>query len=291
MMRFGALIALGVAFFVGAASLTAQQRRALKVYVSADMEGVAGVVTSASASPEQLTREVNAAVEAAVAAGATEVVVSDSHGSGQNIDPELLHPAAKLVRGFPRPLDMMQGLDTTFAAVMFIGYHASEGNVEGTLAHTMSGSTVLSVKLNGREVSEAGFNAAVAGHFRVPVVMISGDDALAAETKALLGDVETAVVKKSLGRHSAVAPHPDSAVALIRTAAATALSRLDDFEPFRLSAPISVDVSFKSASEAEIAAFFPEIERLDAHSVRYVAPDMPRAAAFIIGLMFLRDGS
>lgn len=280
--------------------LSAQRSDGLKVYISADVEGVGGVVSGRQSSAtgaqyggtrEQLTKEVNAAVRAAVDAGASDVLVSDSHGTGQNIIPELLHPAARLVRGFPRPLDMMEGLDGSFNAVMFIGYHAGEQSTGGTLAHTMSGSRILSVRLNGVEVSEAGFNAAVAGHFGVPVVMVSGDDAFAVETRELLGDLETAVVKYSLGRYSAETIPPDSAVSRIRVAAAAALARLGEFEPFVLDLPITVDVTFKTASAAEVAAFFPGIERVGAHGIRYVASDMREAAALVIGLMFLRDGS
>ncbi|MGW8264924.1 MAG: M55 family metallopeptidase, partial [Longimicrobiales bacterium] len=155
----------------------------LKVYISADMEGVAGVVTGDHLGPsgfeyqkarEWLTDEVNTAIQAAKAAGATEILVSDSHGNGENILLDRLPADVLLVRSWPRPLMMMEGIDDTFDAVLFIGYHASTTNTRGVRAHTMSSANLTGVKLNGVAVPEAAINAAIAGHFGVPVIFISG---------------------------------------------------------------------------------------------------------------------
>ena len=124
-----------------------------------------------------MTLEVNAAIAGAAEAGATEFIVGDSHAGAQNIDIELLDKRARLIRAWPRPLEMMQGVDSACDAVIFVGYHAREGAAEGVLAHTFTGSVV--VKLNGVEVPEAGFNAAIAGDFGVPVVFVSGDQTIA----------------------------------------------------------------------------------------------------------------
>ena len=148
---------------------------------------------------EFMTQEVNAAIEAAFEAGATEIVVSDSHGNGQNLLIEKLPKNILLVRAWPRPLMMMQGIDETFAGVIFIGYHTGTTNPQGVRAHTMSSARLADVRLKGVSVSEAGINAAIAGHFNVPVIMVSGDDAVVKETTTLLGDVEGAVVKWSYG--------------------------------------------------------------------------------------------
>ena len=143
----------------------AAQVRKVKIYISADMEGVVGVVTGEQLGPtgfeyqrfrEFMTQEVNAAIDAAFAGGATEILVSDSHGNGQNLLLEKLPKNITLVRSWPRPLMMMQGIDETFAGAIFIGYHASTTNTEGVRAHTMSSATLADVRLNNVSVPEAG---------------------------------------------------------------------------------------------------------------------------------------
>ena len=161
----------------------ARQPKNLKVYISADMEGIGGVSTwkvQAGSKGREfekfarlMTQEVNAAIAGAFDAGATDVLVSDSHGDAQNIDIELLDKRARLVRAWPRPLGMMQGIDETIEAVIFVGYHASEDSPAAILSHTMLGDG-FKIKLNGKEVPEAGLSAAIAGDFGVPVVFLSG---------------------------------------------------------------------------------------------------------------------
>src|SRR5262245_47396140 len=180
------------------------QNRPMKIYISADMEGIVGVVTNEQLGPqgfeyarfrEFITQEVNAAIQGAFDAGASEVVVSDSHGNGQNLLIEKLPKDVLLIRAWPRPLMMMQGIDETFAGAIFIGYHTATTNPQGVRAHTISSARLADVRLNGKSVSEAGLNAAIAGHFNVPVIMVSGDDVVVKETQALLGDIEGAIVK------------------------------------------------------------------------------------------------
>jgi D-amino peptidase len=211
-------------FVIGVAVTVNAQEKRLKIYISADMEGVVGVVTAEQLGPqgfeyqrfrEFMTQEVNAAIEAAFAAGATEVVVSDSHGNGQNLLIEKLPKNILLVRSWPRPLMMMQGIDETFAGAIFLGYHSGTTNQQGVRAHTISSARLADVKLNSISVPEAGINAAIAGHFNVPVIMISGDDIAVKETAALLGDVEGAVVKLASGFHSAKTLMPEAAYQLI----------------------------------------------------------------------------
>jgi D-amino peptidase len=199
------IIRVIVVVLLTVASTVAQENK-LKVYISADMEGVGGVSTwDVQATPQGreyekfrrlMTQEVNAATAGAYDAGATDVLVSDSHGDAQNIDVELLDRRARLVRAFPRPLGMMQGIDNTFSAAVFIGYHASQGQANAVLAHSFSGR--MAVRLNGTVVPEAGFNAAIAGEFGVPVVFVSGDQAISEEAKRLLGPIETASVKQAI---------------------------------------------------------------------------------------------
>ncbi len=191
MMRQVILTCVAGLFLVAAVNA---QPKSLKVYISADMEGIGGVDTSVQVSAQGreyekfrrlMTLEVNSAIAGAFDAGATEILVSDSHGDAQNIDIELLDKRVRLVRAWPRPLMMMQGIDRSFDAVVFVGYHAHEGQGTAIISHTFTGAEDIS--LNGKSVGEAGFNAAIAGEFGVPVVFVSGDQTIADEVRRLLG--------------------------------------------------------------------------------------------------------
>ncbi len=268
---------------------SASAQDGLKVYISADMEGVVGVVTGDHLGPtgfeyqqarKWLTSEVNAAIRAARSAGATEIVVSDSHGNGENILLDEIPRGVRLVRSWPRPLAMMQGIDESFDAVLYIGYHASTTNAEGVRAHTMSSGTLTAVKLNGVAVPEAVINAAIAGHFGVPVVMISGDDAIVAEAQGQLGDLEGAVLKWNYGFHSAMTVTPEEGQEIIADKVSAALARLGDFEPYRLEGPIEVEVSFKNYLAAELLAYLPIVERVDSHTISFTGKDMVEVSKF-----------
>ena len=268
----------------------AQAAAGPKVYISVDLEGVAGVVTGDQLGPpgfeyerfrEFMTNETLAAIEGARAAGATEFVVSDSHGNGESLLIEKFPKDVTIVRAWPRPLMMMQGIDDSFAAVLFIGYHASTVNPSGVRAHTVSSATFADVRLNGASVSEAAFNAAIAGHFGVPVVMISGDDAIVKEATAVLGPIETATVKWAYGFHSARTVTPQASCDLIRERAKSALARWKSFRPYRIGEPVDLDIRFKNYRPAEVLAYLPIVTRTDAHSVRYRAKDILEAARFV----------
>jgi D-amino peptidase len=261
-----------------------------KIYISADMEGIAGVVTNEQLGPtgfeyarfrEFMTEEVRTAVEAAREGGAGEIVVSDSHGNGQNLLIEKLPADVTIVRSWPRPLMMMEGIDASFAGAIFIGYHASTTNPQGVRAHTMSSATLADVRLNGVSMPEAGINAAIAGHFGVPVIMISGDDAIAAEAGRLLGGIETAVVKWAIGFHSARTRTPEAARQVIRERVLAAMKRLGDFKPYRLSAPVELDLRFKNYRPAELLAYLDTVKRTDAHSIRFTGKDVLEVSRFL----------
>ena len=271
-------------------SRPAAPQSGLKVYISADMEGVAGAVTGDQLGPggfeygafrEYMTREVLAAIEAAREMGATEIVVSDSHGNGENLLLDLLPEDVLLVRSWPRPLMMMEGIDESFDAALLVGYHASTGNPSGVRAHTMSSANLAGLKVNGVETPEAGVSALIAGHFGVPVVMISGDDAIAAEATGLLGDIETAVVKWSYGFHSARTLMPGPAREEIARRTRAALGRLGDFRPYRVEGPLTLDLTFKNYTPAELLAYLPNVDRVDSHTVRFVARDAVELSKFI----------
>jgi D-amino peptidase len=272
------------------ASTAAAQTRGLKVYISADMEGIGGVVTDQQLSPtgfeyakarEFMTEEVLAAIAASREAGATEIVVSDSHGNFQNLLLEKLPKDVQVIRGGPRPLSMMQGIDATFDAVLFIGYHSSTTNPAGVRAHTISSARLADVRIDGVSMPEAGINALIAGHFRVPVVMISGDDAAVAEARRIIGDVEGAIVKESYGFHAAKTLTPEAARDRVREAVLRALQNRARFKPLAPKSPSTLELRFKNYRPAEILAFLPIVERVDAHAVRYVGRDILEVARFL----------
>ena len=262
----------------------------MKIYISADMEGVVGVVTGDQLTPQGfeyerfrgfMTQEVNAAIEGARAAGATEIVVSDSHGNGQNLLIEKLPRDVLVVRSWPRPLMMMEGIDASFAGAIFIGYHSSTTSMEGVRAHTISSARLADVKLNGLSMSEAGINAAIAGQFNVPIIMVSGDNVVVKETTALLGDLEGAVVKWATGFHSATTMTPEASYQLIREKVQKAVSRIKDFKPYKISSPVKLDVRFKNYRPSEMLSYLSIVERTDSHSIRFVGKDMIEVSKFL----------
>lgn len=268
----------------------AQAQRPLKIYISADMEGVSGTVTGDQLGPggfeyerfrQFMTQEVLAAIEAAKAAGATEILVSDSHGNGENLLIERLPVDVSVVRSWPRPLMMMQGIDSSFSAALFIGYHASAANPRGVRAHTISSARFADVRLNGRSVTEGAINAAIAGYYGVPVVMVSGDDAAVAEVKALLGDIEGAVVKWNYGFHSARTLTPEAGARLIGEKVTAALKRVGQFKPHLLQGAVTLDLQFKHYRPAEMLAYLPIVQRTDARTIRYVGSDMLAISKFL----------
>jgi D-amino peptidase len=265
----------------------------LKVYISVDMEGVAGVVTADQLLPSGfeyerfrrfMTDEAVAAVRGAQAAGATEVVVSDSHGNGESLLVELFPKDVRIVRSWPRHGEMMAGLDSSFAAALFVGYHASTTNPKGVRAHTISSAHFTRVALNGTAVTEAELNAAYAGAMGVPIVFISGDDVAISEVTTRLGEMQSVVTKKSLGFHSAESLTPAAACDKIYEGAMAAVAHRDQRKPYVITAPVTLDISFKNYTSAEILAYLRSVERTDSHSIRFVGRDMAEVMDFIVFL-------
>jgi D-amino peptidase len=265
-------------------------QRPLKVYISADMEGIAGVVSTDQLGPtsfeyqrarEWMTGEVNAAIAGARDAGATEVLVSDSHGNGQNILIELLPNDVRIVRSWPRQLMMMEGIDSTFDAAIFIGYHASTTNSMGVRAHTISSANLAAVSLNGVYVPEAGINAAIAGRFGVPVVLVTGDDAAVEETRKIVGSIEGAVVKRAISFHAANTMTPKAAQELIREKARAAVTARKNYRPYVLKTPIELELTFKNYRPAEMLAFLPYIQRTASHTIKFMGKDIIEISKFL----------
>lgn len=279
---------MAVLWLCGAGSAPgAEPVRKLKVHISVDMEGIVGVVSGDQLGPSEfeyqrfrefMTREAAAAVQAAREAGATEVVVADSHGNGQNLLIEQLPKEVSVVRSWPRPLGMMGGIDASFDAAIFIGYHASTDNPRGVRAHTFRSALYTHVGMSGRAISEGWMNAALAGHFGVPVVMASGDDVAMAELRQQLGDLETAEVKRSLGFHSAETLTPAAAVDLIGRKVRAGLARRGEFKALKLEGPPALEIGFKHYLAAEVASYLPGAERTDAHSLRFRVKDIVEAS-------------
>jgi D-amino peptidase len=289
--RLGLMLSAVFCLVLTAPALTAStQTRKLKIYISADMEGVVGVVTADQLGPqgfeynrfrEFMTEEVKAAIGAAFDAGATEIVISDSHGNGENLLIEKLPKNVTIVRSWPRPLMMMQGIDETFDGAIFIGYHTSTTNTAGVRAHTISSARLADVRLNGISMPEAGINAAIAGSFNVPVIMISGDDAIVKEATDLLGDIEGAVVKWAVSFHSAKTLTPEMAYELIREKTKKAIQRIKDFKPYKVKQPVQLDVRFKAYRPSELLAYLPIVQRTDSHSIRFVGKDIIEVSKFL----------
>ncbi len=268
---------LSIIVLLSVSVLQAQAPRARRIFISVDMEGITGVVQPAQLGPdgfeyqrarEWMTAEVNAAIAGIRDAGPAEIVVCDSHGNGQSVLIDKLPDDVRIVRGFPRPMEMMQGIDDSFAAAVFIGYHASEWTANAVRGHTISSARLLGVKLNGAEVSEGMYNAALAGQFGVPVAFVSGDRLAVTQLQQVAPAAEGAIVKEPYGYHSALTVTPARGQAMIREGLTRAMARLGSLRPYRLATPIALEVGFKLTLDAERAAFVPGLTRSDAHSVK-----------------------
>lgn len=282
-------LAAGVALTV---YLGAQVKTGHKVLISIDMEGIWGVVHGDQVSSDGhdydaarkwMAEDANAAIAGLREAGAGEIVVNDSHGSQRNILPSDLDPDAALISGSPKPLSMMEGVDADCEAVLFIGYHARAGTASAVLDHTISSSAVWAIKINGREMPELGINAAVAGAYNVPVIMISGDEETCAQARAILGDGPvTVAVKSGLGRTAARMLPRAEALKRLREGAKEAYLKRPRPAPFKLNAPYTFDLEFHTSSQAEIPLFVPNVKRTGGRSVSFTASD------FVEGFRLMR---
>jgi D-amino peptidase len=255
----------------------------LKVFLSVDMEGITDVVSERETDPEhggeayqanrhRMTREANAAIEGCLNAGAQEIVVADSHWNFDNLIPEELHEAATLLRGHPRSFSMLQDLDGSFAAALFVGFHAMAGTPRAIIDHTFTG-RIRSVRVHDREVGETGINAFLAGFYEVPVVLVTGDSAVCAEARALLPWIHTAQVKEAVSAHAARHLHPKKASDLIRVEAEKALRNVDQASALQAETPVGIAVDFKSTDDADLASQVPGVTRVGGTRVELTGPD------------------
>lgn len=258
------------------------------VFISVDLEGVAGLVSWKQEDGPDLERvrtlmtgEANAAIDGALDAGAEEIVVNDAHGFMRNLIPEALRHEARLISGWGKPLSMCQGVDDgSFVAALFVGYHAMAGTPSAVLDHTYSGSTVESVLLSGRPVGEVGLNAGVCGYFGVPVTMVTGDRAVVEEARSLLEatspKLEAVAVKRGVGRHSACSLHPERARSLIRAASKNAVCKAPAMSPWLPPSPVELTVRFLNPGMADAAELLPFSSRVGHKEVSFRDEDFLR---------------
>jgi D-amino peptidase len=254
-----------------------------RVFISADIEGVAGVATTlqtndgAAQYPEGrqlMTDEVNAAIGGAFDGGATAVVVCDSHAGMQNLIPTRLDERAVLIRGAMRDSLQMEGMDASFHAVFITGTHARAGTAGAVLDHTWNSGMIHNLRINGRTMNEAGLNGLVAGRFGVPVTLVTGDRATVDQSRELLPDAVMVAVKEARGRGVVASLHPAEACRRIRQAAADAVRRRQEVRPMVAPNPMIMEIDYIRTDMAQTAALVPGVARIDPRTVRVEAdPD------------------
>ena len=262
----------------------------MKIFISADIEGVTGVThwdetdlekSVSAAACEQMTAEVVAACEAALENGASEILVRDAHDSARNIIASKLPHAARLIRGWaPHPDMMMQGLDETFQAAAFIGYHSRAGSNTSPLAHSMSGA-ITRITINGSDVSEFLINAYTASLYNVPVIFVSGDKGLCAEVSGVNPAIATMAVKEGIG-NSTINIHPELAVAGIRENMARSMR--GDLSKCRLALPdhFLMEIQFKEHIRAYKYSFYPGANLKDPLTVHFESGEYFEILRFLL---------
>lgn len=251
----------------------------MRVFISADIEGMEGVVSRLQVvrgaadygvARKRLAEDVNAAIRACLDFGATEVVVCDAHGDMENILIEDLHPEAKLISGAMRSSLQMQCIEEGFNAVVLFGHAGAGTTLNGVLDHTYNGRKIYNIRMNGiRMNTEAVLNAVIAGHYNIPMVTVIGDQALAEEVGAFMPNTEAVVVKRGLSRFSALSIHPTKARELIYEGVTKGLQRAAMIEPLKLEEPITMEIDFKDSHMADTAELIPGVKRLDPRTIAY----------------------
>ena len=257
----------------------AQQPRRLRVFISVDMEGLAGVVSGDDVNPTKpdyshfrtiMAGETNAAIEGAFAAGATDIVVRDGHGDKRNLLPSDVDPRARLLRGASSgPKNMMEGIDSSFDAVVFVGYHAKAGTPNAILEHTSTGN-VIDISINGVSLPEGGYNALVAGLYGVPVVFAAGDRALAEQIRGLLGPIRVVAVKEEIGGDASLGLSPKTAEQQIRSGVELAIRNRANAKVYRLSPPYTMNLKVKQERP-----LFPGAQKVRDGEFTFTSPDLP----------------
>lgn len=262
----------------------------MKVFITVDMEGISGLVRWDSSDRQRerelITAEANAAAAGAFAGGATEVLIGEAHANMRNLIPEAVDPRVRFFSGEPKALNHLGGLDDSFGLALLIGYHARAGTRNGVMCHTYD-LHIHRLQFNGAEFGELGTDAALAGHFGVPVGLVAGDRAACEEARALLGQVETVATKEGRGRYVADCLPPPLARERIAAAAERAVSQAQRFGPYLLPGPITVEIEFTKPECADMLEPLPFVERLSGVSVSFTEKDIHDAFHVFNALNFL----
>jgi D-amino peptidase len=237
-----------------------------------------------------MAKDLNSAIEGALESGAKEIAVCDAHGGARNLRLEQVHEAAYLIRGSPKPNSMMEGIDEGFDAAMYVGYHSMKGTPNGICAHTISGSTVNAVYVNGRETGEFGLNSSLAGFYGVSSMFLAGGYAATVEAEKFVPGITTAAVKWAVGRNSAKCLHPEKAARLIRARVKDAFSKKYPSPPF-IDSPVEVKVVFANSVMADVASMIPELERIDGITLRGVYDDYQTALSALRAGIYMAGGT
>lgn len=268
----------------------------MKIFISADIEGIAGVATNVQLKKNDeyqrfrklMTQEVNAAIVGAFNGGASEVVVADGHGNMSNIFIEDLDERARLVSGNNRVMCQLEGLDESFDGIMFVGHHGREaGSERTTISHTLAGVCVGEMKINGKVVGETEMNAGAAGDFDVPTIFISGDDAYVDEVKETLPDVEAVVTKYGIDRFAAELISPNQIRKTIEEKAEASVRRIKEFTPYKVEGPITFEIEFKGSQQALMTTTIPSVEMIGPKTIRFTCDDYITAYKHMWGVVII----
>jgi len=255
----------------------------MKLFLSTDFEGVSGIVAweqiiEGNSEYEQgrrlLTNEVNAVISGALEGGAKEFVINDSHHYMRNLHPQELLGKATLITGKHKPMYMMEGLDSSFDGICFVGYHGSIGAEHAILSHTYNPGAIWEVRINGDVVGESAINALVATHYNVPIILISGDEATVQEAQNIAPNAEKVIVKQSLGRFAAAHIHPTVACEMLQKGASRAVRHVKEMHSPVFTRPVSLEVTFLVADMAEMALWVRGVERVGPRTVTISSEDL-----------------
>jgi D-amino peptidase len=270
----------------------------MKAYISVDLEGVSGIIHSSQTQPtepgynralELMHDETNAAIRGLLRAGVTEIVVNDSHWDMRNLHLEKLHSdkAVHLRSGWQKPFSMVSGLSEAARRpdfTVFLGYHARAGHATGVLSHTYRAQIFFEVTLDGKPVGETGLNAALAGHFGVPVALVTGDDAVCEEARDLLGDVMTCQVKECVSRYSAVFPDYQSTLVKLEEAACQAAKSKQHWQLFQAAKPARIGITMFDPAMADAAELIPDVKRIDSRKIQIESGDYSQAFRLMLAI-------
>ncbi len=267
----------------------------MKVFISCDFEGISGISSfdelrpghyNFSCARKLLTSELNAVIKG-IKDFTKDIIICDSHALGENVLINELPEYVKVVKGYPRPFYMLHGLDESFTVVFFIGYHAGVGDMFGMMDHSYSGSAIYEVKLNDEYMSEIEINAGLAGHYNVPVGLVSGDSATIKRVKSILRNVETVITKEGISRYAGLMRHPEDVHKELYEKSKKVMKHLDRLEPFKLDYPLHAEIKFVDTHACDLVAILPYVNRKDGRTIEFESPSMPHFYRMLITMTHL----